>query len=146
MGKGAYFSEHVIHGCAYKFKLWQGGAQPAIGESFRVFITLVALGDCKDFGGGCGTCTSPEWEEWKEEFAPMNIDKFTRPPEFSLPLAAREGKRRLDVMGVKNTPRCDSVASTEGDLGTSQAAAYLNKDKTHLVREVMQSSAAAARS
>ena len=40
-------------------------------------------------------------------------------------------------MGVKDKPRYDSVTSTEGDLGTSPASTYMNKAKTHLVRDVM---------
>jgi hypothetical protein len=40
-------------------------------------------------------------------------------------------------MGVKDKPRYDSVTSTEGDLGTSSASTYMNKAKTHLVRDVM---------
>ena len=137
VGKGAYFSDHVIYGYAYKFNLWEGGTQPAIGETFRVFVTLVALGNCKDLHEGCGTCTSPEWEEWKTEFAPMKIDNPTRPPEYALSSDAGERKHRLDLMGVKDKPRYDSVTSTEGDLGTSPASTYMNKAKTHLVRDVM---------
>jgi hypothetical protein len=136
VGKGAYFSEHVIYGYAYKFNLWEGAAEPAIGETFRVFVTLVALGNCKDLGVGCGTCTSPEWEEWKTEFAPMRIDNPTRPPEFALPSDASQCKHMLDLMAV-NRPRYDSVMSTEGDLGTSPASTYRNKARTHLVRDVM---------
>lgn len=137
VGKGAYFSEHVIYGYAYKFNLWEGGTEPAIGETFRVFVTLVTLGNCKDLHEGCGTCTSPEWEEWKKEFAPMKIDNPTRPPEYVLPSNAGERKHILDLMGVKDKPRYDSVTSTEGDLGTSPASTYMNKAKTHLVRDVM---------
>ncbi len=137
VGKGAYFSEHVIYGYAYKFNLWEGGAEPAIGETFRVFVTLVALGNCKDLHEGCGTCTSPEWEEWKKEFAPMKIENPTRPPEYALPPDAGERQHRLDLMCVKDNPRYDSVTSTEGDLGTSPASTYMNKAKTHLVRDVM---------
>lgn len=117
--------------------MWEGSAEPAIGESFHVFVTLVALGNCKDLGEGCGTCTSPEWEEWKKEFAPMKIEKPTRPPEFFLPSDAGARKHRLDLMGVKDKPRYDSVMSTEGDLGTSPASTYMNKTNTHLVRDVM---------
>jgi serine/threonine protein kinase len=137
VGKGAYFSEHVIYGYAYRFNLWEGAAEPAIGQSFRVFVTLVALGNCKDLGVGCGTCTSPEWEEWKTEFVPMRIDNPTRPPGFSLPSDAGQCKHLLDLMGVRDRPRYDSVMSTEGDLGTSPASTYMNKARTHLVRDVM---------
>ena len=138
VGKGAYFSEHAIYGYAYKFNLWEGDAEPAIGETFRVFVTLVALGNCKDLGVGCGTCTSPEWEEWKEEFKSFKEkDKPTRPPKFVLPPGAGPRKHMLDLMGVKDAPRYDSVMSTEGDLGTSPASTYMNKANTRLVREVM---------
>jgi hypothetical protein len=112
-------------------------AEPAIGESFLFFITLVALANCKDLGVGCGTCTSPEWEEWKKEFAPMNIDNPTRPPSFTVPSDTGARKHRLDLMGVKDTPRYDSVTSTGGDLGTCPASTYMNKARTHLVRDVM---------
>ena len=68
----------------------------------------------------------------------MKIDNPTRPPEFSLhTLDAGERKHRLDLMGVKDKPRYDSVTSTEGDLGTSPASTYMNKERTHLVRDVM---------
>lgn len=136
VGKGAYFSEHAIYGYAYKFNLWEGGMEPGIGESFRVFVSVVALGNCRDLGVGCGTCTSPQWEEWKQEFAPMNIQIPTRPPLMSLATDAAEQRHRLDLMRA-NAPRYDSVTSTEGDLGTAAASTYTNKSKTRLVRDVM---------
>jgi len=86
--------------------------EPAIGESFRVFVTLVALGNCKDHGWGCGTCTSPEWEDWKEEFAKLKIDKTTRSLKFVSPPDAGPRKHRLDLMGVEDAPRSDSVMPT----------------------------------
>ena len=75
--------------------------------------------------------------EMENKFVPKKIDNPTRPPEFALPSDAGPRKQRLDLMGVKDKPRYDSVTSTEGDLGTSPASTYMNKARTHLVRDVM---------
>jgi hypothetical protein len=95
VGKGAYFSQHVMYGYAYKNKLWDGGAEPAVGETMSVFVALVCLGNIADMGPGCETCPSPSWDEWKKEFdymkSPQNPSpKPTRPPLMTLPLDPAE--------------------------------------------------------
>jgi hypothetical protein len=90
VGKGAYFSQHVMYGYAYKYKLWDGGTQPAVGDTMFVFVALVSLGNVADLGPGCETCPSPAWNSWKKEFeymkSPQNPSpKPTRPPLMILP-------------------------------------------------------------
>jgi ribosomal protein L13E len=126
VGKGAYFSTHPMYGYAYKYKLWPSPpdyvvkAEPPIGECMQVFASLVCLGNVADMGPGCETCTSPAWEAWKKE--PPVMPKPTRPPAMMLPADAVEKQHVLDLMQVKDAPRCDSVMSTEGDLGTHPAS------------------------
>ena len=54
------------------------------------------------------------------------MPKPTRPPAMTLPASAAEKQHVLDLMQVKDTPRYDSVTSSEGDLGTHPAST--NKD------------------
>jgi serine/threonine protein kinase len=130
VGKGAYFSKHVIYGYAYKYFLWPSPPkyevkpEPKIGESMQVFATLVCLGNTAHMGPGCETCPSPAWDAWKKE-APF-LPKPTRPPAMTLPVDAAEKQHILDLLQVKDAPRYDSVMSTEGDLGTHPAST--NKD------------------
>ena len=95
VGKGAYFSQHVMYGYAYKYKLWDGGTEPAVGETMSVFVALVSLGNVADMGPGCETCPSPPWDAWKKEFEYMKSSqnpspKPTRPPLMSLPVDSAE--------------------------------------------------------
>jgi serine/threonine protein kinase len=137
VGKGAYFSKHVMYGYAYNYSLWPSPPsyavkpEPPIGMSMQVFATLVCLGNTADMGPGCETCPSPAWDAWKKEFEyQKSIEnpnpKPTRPPAMTLPADAAEKQHILDLMQVKDAPRCDSVMSTEGDLGTHPAST--NKD------------------
>jgi WD40 repeat protein len=122
VGNGAYFAKHAMYGYAYKYQLWPSPPgftvkpEPPIGESMQVFVSLVCLGNVADVGPGCETCTSPAWEAWKKE--PPVMPKPTRPPAMTLPADAAEKQHVLDLMQVKDAPRCDSVMSTEGELGT----------------------------
>jgi serine/threonine protein kinase len=122
VGKGAYFSKHVMYGYAYKYSLWPSPpsfvvkSEPPIGETFQVFASLVCLGNVADMGPGCETCTSLAWETWKKEL-PI-LPKPTRPPAMTMPFDTAEKQHILDLTQVKDAPRYDSVISTEGDLGT----------------------------
>jgi serine/threonine protein kinase len=126
VGKGAYFSKHVMYGYAYKYCLWPSPPsftvkpEPPVGESMQVFVSLVCLGIVADMGPGCETCTSPAWEAWKKELPIM--PKPSRPPAMTLPADAAEKQHVLDLMQVKDVPRYHSVASTEGNLGTHPAS------------------------
>jgi serine/threonine protein kinase len=133
VGKGAYFSEHVMYGYAYKYSLWPSPPkfevkpEPPIGATMQVFATLVCLGNVADVGAGCETCSSPVWDAWKKEFeyqksAENRSPKPTRPPAMPLPSDAAERQQLLDLMQVKDAPRYDSVTSTEGDFGTHPAS------------------------
>jgi len=140
VGKGAYFSTHPMYGYAYKYSLWPSPPgyevkpEPPIGETMQVFASLVCLGNVADMGPGCETCPSPAWDAWKQE--PPVMPKPTRPPAMTLPASAAEKKHVLDLMQVKDTPRYDSVTSSEGDLGTHPAST--NKDaKGRRICEVM---------
>jgi serine/threonine protein kinase/ribosomal protein L13E len=132
VGKGAYFSEHVMYGYAYKYSLWPSPPkfevkpEPPIGATMQVFATLVCLGNVADVGPGCETCSSPVWDSWKKEFefqksAENPSPKPTRPPAMPLPSDAAQRQQLLDLMQV-NAPRYDSVTSTEGDLATHPAS------------------------
>jgi hypothetical protein len=130
VGKGAYFSTHPMYGYAYKYSLWPSPPgfavkpEPPVGETMQVFASLVCLGSVADVGPGCETCASPAWDAWKRE--PPVMPKPTRPPAMTLPENAAEKQHVLDLMQVKDTPRYDSVTSSEGDLGTHPAST--NKD------------------
>jgi serine/threonine protein kinase/uncharacterized protein YjbI with pentapeptide repeats len=130
VGKGAYFSKHVMYGYAYKYSLWPSPpdyvikSEPPIGETLQVFATLVCLGNIADMGPGCETCTSPAWDTWKKE--PPILPKPTRPPTMAMPLDTAEKQHILDLTQVRDAPRYDSVMSTEGDLGTHPDSS--NKD------------------
>jgi hypothetical protein len=143
VGKGAYFSEHLMYGYAYKFKLWDGGSEPALGDTMRVFVALVALGNVADLGVGCETCPSPVWDAWKAEFsyqksAQNPSPKPTRPPAMQLSGTPAFCKHHLDLLqvGADGTPRFDSVLSTEGDLGTAPDSSYKN-NAGRPIRDVM---------
>ena len=143
VGKGAYFSEHLMYGYAYKYKLWDGGAESAVGETMRVFVALVSLGNVADLGVGCETCPSPLWDDWKAEFsyqksAQNPSPKPTRPPAMQLNGSSASCKHRLDLLqvGDAGTPRFDSVMSTEGDLGTAPSSCYKN-NAGRPIRDVM---------
>jgi hypothetical protein len=126
VGKGAYFSKHVMYGYAYDQKMWPSpplykvGPEPIIGTTMRVFATFVCLGNVADMGPGCETCPSAAWDKWKKE--PPILPKPTRPPALELPSDAAKKKHILDLMQVDGVPRYDSVRSTEGDLGTHPAS------------------------
>jgi len=133
VGKGAYFSEHVMYGYAYKYSMWPSPPkfevkpEPPIGATMQVFATLVCLGNVADVGAGCETCSSPVWDAWKKEFeyqksADNSSPKPTRPPAMPLPSDAAQRQQLLDLMQVKDAPRYDSVTSTEGDLATHPAS------------------------
>jgi hypothetical protein len=133
VGKGAYFSEHVMYGYAYKYNLWPSPPkfevkpEPPIGTTMQIFATLVCLGNVADLGPGCETCSSPAWEAWKNEFAyQISADnpspKPTRPPAMPLPSDADRKQHLFDLMKVKDAPRYDSVTSTEGDLASHPAS------------------------
>jgi len=133
VGKGAYFSEHLIYGYAYKYSLWPSPPsfvvkpEPPLGSTMRVFVTLVSLGNVADMGPGCETCPSPTWDDWKKEFAYQKSDsdlspKPTRPPAMLLSSEAAQRQHLLDLMQVKNEPRFDSVTSTEGDMANHPAS------------------------
>ena len=130
-----------MYGYAYKYFLWPSPpkyevkAEPPIGETMLVFASLVCLGNVADMGPGCETCPSPAWDAWKKE--PPILPKPTRPPAMMLSADLAEKQHILDLTQVKDVPRFDSVISTEGDLGTSPASTYMNKARTHLVRDVM---------
>jgi serine/threonine protein kinase len=137
VGKGAYFSKHVMYGYAYKYKLWpsfpdwKAAPEPPVGSTMCVFATLVSLGNVADMGAGCETCPSPAWDDWKKEFdyqktADNPSPKPTRPPAMPQPADAAPKQHLLDLMQVKDAPRYDSVMSTEGDLATHPAST--NKD------------------
>jgi serine/threonine protein kinase len=121
VGKGAYFSEHVIYGYAYKYKLWPCGPdwvvkhEPPSGSTMQVFASLVTLGNTADIGPGCETCMNPPWIKWKNEFS--KYEKPPKPPQMVLPEDAAERQHLLDMMKVQN-PSYYSVTSTEGDLAT----------------------------
>jgi serine/threonine protein kinase len=133
VGKGAYFSEHVMYGYAYKYNLWPSPPkfevkpEPPIGATMQVFATLVCLGNVADVGAGCESCSSPVWDAWKKEFDYQKSEenrspKPTRPPAMPLPSDAAQRQQLLDLMQVKDAPRYDSVTSTEGDLATHPAS------------------------
>jgi serine/threonine protein kinase len=134
VGKGSYFSEHLMYGYAYNFKLWPSPSSnymaevdPECGTTFRVFATLVCLGNIADMGPGCETCPSDAWNAWKREFAyqksPDNPSpKPTRPPIMPLPQDDAHKQHLLNLMQVKDAPRYDSIVSTEGDLATHSAS------------------------
>jgi hypothetical protein len=133
VGKGAYFSEHVMYGYAYKYSMWPSPPkfevkpEPPIGATMQVFATLVCLGNVADVGPGCETCFSPVWDAWKKEFeyqksGENRSPKPTRPPAIPMPSDAAQRQQLLDLMQVKDTPRYDSVTSTEGDLATHPAS------------------------
>jgi serine/threonine protein kinase len=133
VGKGAYFSKHLMYGFAYKYSLWPSPSkfevkpEPPVGETMQVFATLVCLGNVANMGPGCETCPSPAWDLWKKEFeyqksAENPSPKPTRPPAMSLPSDAAHRQHLLDLMQVKDAPRYDSVVSTEGDLATHPAS------------------------
>jgi hypothetical protein len=130
VGKGAYFSKHLMYGYAYQYCLWPSPpnyavkAEPQIGETMQVFASLVCLGNVADMGPGCETCPSPAWDAWKKE--PPILPKPTRPPAMTLSADVAEKQHILDITQVKDVPRYDSVLSTEGDLGTHPAST--NKD------------------
>jgi serine/threonine protein kinase/ribosomal protein L13E len=137
VGKGAYFSEHVMYGYAYKYSLWPSPPkfevkpEPPIGATMQVFATLVCLGNVADVGPGCETCSSPVWDAWKKEFeyqksAENRSPKPTRPPAMPLPSDAAERQQLLDLMQVRDVPRYDSVTSTEGDFATHPASTNQN--------------------
>jgi hypothetical protein len=121
VGKGAYFSEHAMYGYAYTCSLWPGPPdyevkpEPPIGHTMQAFASLVCLGNVADVGPGCETCTSPAWEAWKKE--PPVMPKPTRPPAIALPSDPAERLHILDLV-QNDTPRCDSVKSTEGNFDT----------------------------
>ena len=132
-----------MYGYAYKYKLWDGGAEPAVGDTMRVFVALVALGNVADLGVGCETCPSPIWDDWKTEFvyqksAQNPSPKPTRPPAMQLSGSAAFLKHHLDLLqvGDAGTPRFDSVLSTEGDLGTNPNSSYMN-NAGRRIRDVM---------
>lgn len=130
VGKGSYFSEHLMYGYAYNFKLWPSPSScwaaesdPECGASLRVFATLVCLGNVADMGPGCETCPSESWNAWKQEFlyqkSPENPNpKPSRPPQMILPQDSAQKQHLLDLMQVKDAPRYSSIVSTEGDLST----------------------------
>jgi serine/threonine protein kinase len=134
VGKGAYFSEHVMYGYAYKYQLWPSPtskfevrSEPPIGETMEAFATLVCLGQVADVGPGCESCSSPAWNAWKKEYDYQKGPDFpnpkpTRPPAIVLPADADQKQHLLDLMQVKDAPRYDSVTSTEGDLATHPAS------------------------
>jgi hypothetical protein len=137
VGKGAYFSKHVVYGYAYKYKLWPSSIdqmvapEPPVGSTMCVFATLVSLGNVADMGAGCETCPSPAWDDWKKEFANQKSadnpnPKPTRPPAMPLPSNAAQKQHLLDLMQVKDAPRYDCVMSTEGDLATHSASTNKN--------------------
>ena len=137
VGKGAYFSEHLMYGYAYKYCLWpcppkfEVKLEPPIGETMQLFATLVCLGQVADVGPGCETCPSPVWDAWKKEFENMkspevSSPKPTRPPVMTLPPDADRKQLLLDLMQVKDAPRYDSVTSTEGDLAMHPASVNKN--------------------
>jgi serine/threonine protein kinase len=137
VGKGSYFSNHVMYGYAYKYCMWPSPPayvvkpEPPVGETMQVFATLVCLGNVADVGPGCETCPSPAWDAWKKEFEyQKSIEnpspKPTRPPAMALPSGAAERQHVLDLMHVKDAPRYDSVASTEGDLACHPASTNKN--------------------
>ena len=141
VGKGAYFSQHVMYGYAYKNKLWDGGAEPAVGDTMSVFVALVSLGNVADMGPGCETCASPAWDAWKKEFEYMKSaqnasPKPTRPPLMILPADAAQHCHMTQLLQVRDAPRFDSVRSTEGDLGTHPLSSYSNSNG-QLIRDVM---------
>jgi serine/threonine protein kinase len=147
VGKGAYFCENIMYNYAYKFKLWtppdkfETVPEPPIGEKMRVFAVLVCLGNVADIGPGCESCPSPAFIEWKNEYnyqksAPNPNPLPTRPPAILLPLDAAERQHVLDLNHVKDEPRHDSVASTEGDLATHPASTCKIHTGEHM-RDVM---------
>lgn len=125
VGKGAYFSEHVIYGYAYNYKLWPSGPdwvvkrEPPIGSTMQIFASLVTLGESADLGPGCETCVSPPWTRWKDEF--KRFEKPPKPPHMTLPEDAAERQHLLDMKMVQD-PCYYSVKSTEGDLATHSAS------------------------
>ncbi len=120
VGKGAYFSQHIMYGYAYKYKLWDGGTEPAVGETMSVFVALVSLGNVADMGPGCETCPSPPWDAWKKEFeymkSPQNPSpKPTRPPLMSLPVDSAEHCHVAELLQASRSARtraccCDAAA------------------------------------
>jgi serine/threonine protein kinase len=126
VGKGAYFSKHVMYGYAYSHMMWpepphyKVGPEPPIGQNMKVFATLVCLGSVADMGPGCETCPSAAWDKWKKEL-PV-LPKPTRPPALELPSDTAKRQHILDLMQVDGVPRYDSVRSTEGDMGTHPAS------------------------
>jgi hypothetical protein len=132
VGKGAYFTKHVMYCYAHKYFLWpsESKPEPPIGESMQVFASLVCLGNVADMGPGCETCISLAWEAWKKELPIM--PKPTRPPATTLPADAAEKQHVLDLMQVKDAPRSDSVMSTEGDLGTHIASTSKDASGRHI--------------
>lgn len=134
VGKGAYFSEQIMYGYAYAFKLWPSAlsswlveTEPDCGATMRVFASLVSLSNVADMGPGCETCPSDTWTAWKQEFAHQKSaenpnPKPARPPVMLLSAHAAHTQHILDLMRVKDAPRYDSVVSTEGDLATHSAS------------------------
>jgi serine/threonine protein kinase len=134
VGKGAYFSEHLMYGYAYAFKLWPSALsswlvenEPDCGATMRVFASLVSLAHVADMGPGCETCPSDTWTAWTQEFSHQKSaenpnPKPTRPPVMLLPTDAASKQHLLDLMRVKDAPRYDSVVSSEGDLATHSAS------------------------
>jgi serine/threonine protein kinase len=134
VGKGAYFSKHVMYGYAYKYSLRPSPPgfvvkpEPPIGESMQVFVSLVCLGNVADVGPGCETCTSPAWEAWKKE--PPILPKPKRPPAMTLPADAAEKQHVLDLMQVKDprndsvTPKATSALTLLPRVKTRQAGAF----------------------
>jgi serine/threonine protein kinase len=147
VGKGAYFSEHVMYGYAYKHNMWPSPpsyevkSEPPIGATMRVFASLVCLGNVADVGPGCESCSSPVWDAWKKEFdyqKPKDPDpKPTRPPAMPLPSDAAHRQHLLDLMQVKDAPRYDSVMSTEGDLATHPSSTNKHPPTGQRMCEVM---------
>jgi len=136
VGKGAYFSEHLMYGYAYTYKLWPSPPsytaepEPPIGSVMRVFASLVTLGNVADMGPGCETCPSPAWDAWKKESERQ--PKPTRPPAMELPVDAAHRRHVLDLSRIKETPRYDSVKSTEGDLSTAAASVNMSPSGTRI--------------